>query len=413
MDLDEAAGRLYALAPEEFVAARTELARQARRSGDRALARAIAALRRPTVAAWAVNRLARDHPLRLGELLDFGERLRRAWADQDAAALTELTARRAAVTGRLTRLLKSTAEQHGRPLSGAALTEAEQTLDAALVDADAAEQVRQGRLAHALSYSGFTPAPVARRGASKTGGTADTAIGTAGEEAPPQDACEGGEAAERTGRRRRTPGDEAPAEGAADVAEPGKAGKTRKTPARAGRKENDARGTSSRGAEPDAARKAGLAGRAEGGEEAASTGGADAVRPGEKRRADARAAKKAGGRRGSAAVPEGGASEPGEGERRAAGRDRRRRVAEDAERAAAEAGRDHAEWQAELARAEEEQRRRAELVGELEARLSAARRELADAERRLAVVRRDEAKARRQAATLRRRADEARRSVEE
>ncbi|NUP77096.1 MAG: hypothetical protein HOV96_06050 [Nonomuraea sp.] len=155
MDLDEVAGRLYAVPPPEFTAARAAEARAAKDAGDVRLSREIAKLRKPTVSAWAVNRLAREHPDDLAELLDVGERLRAAWQAQDAGELAGLTQRRGEVTARVARL----ARQAGG-LSAAAGTEVDQTLDAAVVDADAAEQVRAGRLAKPLSYSGFAPAPV-------------------------------------------------------------------------------------------------------------------------------------------------------------------------------------------------------------------------------------------------------------
>ncbi|TMR12965.1 hypothetical protein ETD86_31475 [Nonomuraea turkmeniaca] len=157
MDLDEVADRLYALPPPEFTAAREAEARAAKDAGDVPLSRDIARLRKPTVSAWAVNRAAREHPEELAELLDVGERLRAAWQEQDADALAELTQRRNAVTGRLSRLIRQAGD-----LSPAAATEVDQTLDAAVVDADAADQVRRGHLAKPLAYSGFAPAPIPR-----------------------------------------------------------------------------------------------------------------------------------------------------------------------------------------------------------------------------------------------------------
>ncbi len=52
--------RLYGLRPEEFTRARDAEVKQARADGDRAGAAAIAALRRPSLAAWLVNALMRD-----------------------------------------------------------------------------------------------------------------------------------------------------------------------------------------------------------------------------------------------------------------------------------------------------------------------------------------------------------------
>ncbi|MFG1967082.1 hypothetical protein [Nonomuraea sp. NPDC049028] len=154
MDLDEVAGRLYGLPPSEFTAARDAEARAAKDAGDVRLARDIAGLRKPTVSAAAVNRLAREHRDDLGELLALGQELREAWERHDAEALAELTRRRGELAGRLSRLIRRDAG-----LSAAAAAEAEQTLDAAVVDAGAAEEVRRGRLAKPLSYSGFAPAP--------------------------------------------------------------------------------------------------------------------------------------------------------------------------------------------------------------------------------------------------------------
>ncbi|WP_084958204.1 hypothetical protein [Thermoactinospora rubra] len=158
MDLDEVADRLYALPPGEFTAARDAEARAAKEAGDVRLAREIGRLRKPTVSAWAVNRAAREHPGELAELVRLGEELRAAWERHDADALAALTQRRGTVTGRLSRLIRDRAG-----LSAAAAAEVDQTLDAAVVDAEAAEQVRRGRLAKPLSYSGFAPAPVPRQ----------------------------------------------------------------------------------------------------------------------------------------------------------------------------------------------------------------------------------------------------------
>ncbi|SDL03794.1 hypothetical protein SAMN05421869_121134 [Nonomuraea jiangxiensis] len=152
------ADRLYALPPPEFTAARAAEARAAKEAGDVRLSRDIAKLRRPTVSAWAVNRFARERPEELARLLEVGERLRAAWQEQDATALAELTQRRAEVTARLGRLVRQAGD-----LSAAAGAEVDQTLEAAVVDAEAAAQVRGGRLVKPLSYSGFTPAPAPRQ----------------------------------------------------------------------------------------------------------------------------------------------------------------------------------------------------------------------------------------------------------
>lgn len=162
VDVDEAADRLYGMVPEEFTSARDALAKEVKAAGDATLAKRIKALRKPTVVAWAVNRTARERSQELGRLLDLGRRLRDAWRAQDADALAEAGRERTPLVARLVRSVRETAEAAGHPLAPAADLEIEQTLDAAVVDEDAAEQVRRGTLARPLSYSGFTPAPVVR-----------------------------------------------------------------------------------------------------------------------------------------------------------------------------------------------------------------------------------------------------------
>ncbi|WP_182902099.1 hypothetical protein [Microbispora sp. H10830] len=162
VDFDEAADRLYGMVPGEFTSARDALAKEAKAAGDAALAKRIKALRKPTAVAWAVNRTARERSQELGRLLGLGRRLRDAWRAQDADALAEAGRERTPLIARVVRSVREEAEAAGHPLASTADLEIEQTLDAAVVDEDAAEQVRLGRLTRPLSYSGFTPAPVVR-----------------------------------------------------------------------------------------------------------------------------------------------------------------------------------------------------------------------------------------------------------
>lgn len=148
MDADE----LYRLPPEHFTAARDALAKQLRRDGDREGAADVAALRRPSVAAWLVNRLAEQSPDLLTQLVDLGPELARAQTGSDAAALRELGAQRHALVEAVT---GTAVEAGGRPVSAAVREEVHATLDAALADPASAAAVRSGRLVRALSYAGF------------------------------------------------------------------------------------------------------------------------------------------------------------------------------------------------------------------------------------------------------------------
>ena len=154
-DLEDAATQLYALAPEEFVGARTARVKQARAAKDRALADRIAALRKPTRTAWLVNLLARDDPDAVGALLALGDALRAAQDQRDGPALRELSAQRRTAIDALVRRGTTLARDAGHPPSESTLNEVAQTLQAALGDPIVAEQVRGARLAGAAVYGGF------------------------------------------------------------------------------------------------------------------------------------------------------------------------------------------------------------------------------------------------------------------
>jgi hypothetical protein len=88
--VEDVAAKLYAIEPPAFVAARSEAARETREAGNRELATAIGKLRRPVVAAWAVNLLARHDAAGLGRLLALGTDLREAHQQMRGEALQRL-----------------------------------------------------------------------------------------------------------------------------------------------------------------------------------------------------------------------------------------------------------------------------------------------------------------------------------
>lgn len=75
---DEEIAALYATPPEEFVAARNELAKRLRAEGEKQEAEAVRKLKKPSVPAWALNRVATDHPDAADRLLEAGKRLEAA-----------------------------------------------------------------------------------------------------------------------------------------------------------------------------------------------------------------------------------------------------------------------------------------------------------------------------------------------
>ena len=74
---DDLIQRLYEQPPDGFVAARTAAINDARKSGDRDTAKRLAALKKPTVAAWVVNLLALRRPDLIEELVDLSPRCAR------------------------------------------------------------------------------------------------------------------------------------------------------------------------------------------------------------------------------------------------------------------------------------------------------------------------------------------------
>jgi hypothetical protein len=164
----QAGDELFGLAPEEFVAARDDLARRLRREGDPEAAARVKALRRPPLSAWAVNRLAREQGPALQQLLAAGERLRAATqaalAGEGAAELRAAAgAERKAVAGLVQAALELLAEA-GHPATDATRDRVAATLHAAAASPEAAELVRHGRLTTDLDPSGFGTTPDAAFG---------------------------------------------------------------------------------------------------------------------------------------------------------------------------------------------------------------------------------------------------------
>ena len=66
---------LYREPPEEFVSRRDALARELRAEGDRESAAAVKRLRRPSAAAWVINRISSEEPERTREFVRASESL--------------------------------------------------------------------------------------------------------------------------------------------------------------------------------------------------------------------------------------------------------------------------------------------------------------------------------------------------
>jgi hypothetical protein len=148
---DEDLDALYGVPPDEFTALRKELAAAAKKRGDGAAAKALGAARRPTAAAWVLNRLVRSDDTVRSRLADLTGALRAAHADMDGPRIRELTGVQRALIGELVRASFAAAD-----LSNPSATIREDitsTLQAAIADPEVA--ARLGRLEKAEQFSGF------------------------------------------------------------------------------------------------------------------------------------------------------------------------------------------------------------------------------------------------------------------
>jgi hypothetical protein len=155
LDLDEVADELYGLVPAEFTSTRDARAAEARQSGDRGLAAAIKALKRPTSSAWLANALVRAQREQVEELLDLGSAMREAQEQFAGDVLRQLSQRRRQIVASLGQAARGLAREVGQPVSEQAERELETTLETALADPVAGDAVRSGRLTTALTASGL------------------------------------------------------------------------------------------------------------------------------------------------------------------------------------------------------------------------------------------------------------------
>ena len=154
MDFDAVADELYRVPPEEFIALRKERQDEARADGDRALAKDIGALPKPSAAAWACNLLVRAHRSEIEDLVELGNLLREAQQNLAGAELKALDVQRRRLIAALTQQARSLAHQEGHPVSTSVGAQVEDTLRAAMSDAEAGEALLGGRLTSPMSFSG-------------------------------------------------------------------------------------------------------------------------------------------------------------------------------------------------------------------------------------------------------------------
>ena len=151
---DSEAERLYGLALDEFTPARDETARRLRDEGRREDAAAIKALRKPSNPAWVVNRLAREVPAIIDNLLAAGQRLRDTQLSDGGGLHDAMEGERVA----LDRAMRNAEEiaTHAGLASASTLQRVRETLHLAALDAEIAAEVKRGVVTREGRATGFT-----------------------------------------------------------------------------------------------------------------------------------------------------------------------------------------------------------------------------------------------------------------
>ena len=143
---------LYSIDPEEFMPRRTALAAAARKT-DKDAAKEIAALRKPTRAAYVLNQLVRSDPESAERLADLGRQLVAAQVALDGAKMRELSTLRRGLVEELADQAFSGAGQQSPP--PALRDEVVSTLNAAVADEGVVGQLQTGTLLRSARWDGF------------------------------------------------------------------------------------------------------------------------------------------------------------------------------------------------------------------------------------------------------------------
>jgi hypothetical protein len=151
------ADRLYAEPLSDFTAARDAAAKAA---PDKELAAQVKALRKPSVAAWAVNLLVRREGDQIDQVLALGEQLRAAAESMAGEELRALTRQRRQLTNALAGTARDLAREQDVRLTSSVVDQVEGMLTAAMLDPVAARVVRSGLVLTAFTSTGISEVDV-------------------------------------------------------------------------------------------------------------------------------------------------------------------------------------------------------------------------------------------------------------
>ena len=150
---------LYGLPLEEFTPARDALAKELKAAGRKEEAAEVKSLRKPSVAAWALNRVARDHSDAVERLRAVGADLRDAQEQAmsgDASRLRDAGRALSDEIDRVAGLAADVLSDAGRPASAAQQENISGTLRTAAIDDTAGDALARGVLVDELEATGFS-----------------------------------------------------------------------------------------------------------------------------------------------------------------------------------------------------------------------------------------------------------------
>lgn len=153
----ETADDLYGLPLDRFVPERTVLSKALKASGETDQAAHVAALKKPSVAAWAVNQVVRTQPAAIRELFAVGDALAAASSQGggDPEAIRSATRQLRDAVSNLQRAAVGLLTSEGVQLAPTTIDRVVETLRAAALDPGARDDVVRGCLTRELQFAGF------------------------------------------------------------------------------------------------------------------------------------------------------------------------------------------------------------------------------------------------------------------
>jgi len=149
---DKRLDELYREHPERFVAGRNRLTKELRGAGDRDGAERVKKLRRPSLAAWLINRAALTSPARVEDFAEASRELEATQAraldgkEEAVAEWRAAAARERDATAAVVEAAERAAGEAGHPATPRALELVGETLKAATGDPELRERVVHGRV---------------------------------------------------------------------------------------------------------------------------------------------------------------------------------------------------------------------------------------------------------------------------